>query len=88
MKEIVVPDGTKKIGNYWFQGSGIESVEVPKSVREIGVDAFYKCENLRTVTFAFRSQLEKIWTGSFCETGIEKIVIPKGVGCISDNAFS
>ena len=88
LREIVVPDETKKIENYWFQDSSVESVKVPKNVREIGVDAFYKCKNLRTMTFALGSQLEKIGTGSFRSTGIEKIVIPKGVECISNGTFS
>ena len=47
MKEIISPEGTEKIGNHWFWGSGIESVTVPASVKEIGADAFYKCKSLK-----------------------------------------
>ena len=47
MKDVVIPEGIEKIGNHWFWGSGIESVTVPASVREIGPDAFYKCKSLK-----------------------------------------
>ena len=51
-KEVVIPEGTKRIGNHWFWGSKIESIEIPVSVREIGADAFFKCKNLNSVIFA------------------------------------
>ena len=51
-KEIVIPDGAERIGNCWFWGSGVESVEIPASVREIGADAFGNCKTLKKVTFA------------------------------------
>ena len=60
MKNVVISKGTEKIGNYWFWGSGIESVTIPASVREIGPDAFYNCKNLKQVTFTEGSQLKKI----------------------------
>ena len=42
-KDIVIPEGVERIGNYWFWDSGIENVTVPASVREIGTDAFCYC---------------------------------------------
>ena len=39
-RHVVVPDGVEKIGNYWFWDSGIESVVIPASVKEIEVGAF------------------------------------------------
>ena len=47
MKDVVIPEGIEKIGNHWFWGSGIESVTVPASVREIETNAFYKCKSLK-----------------------------------------
>lgn len=46
MKEIIIPEGTEKIGNYWFYGCEAESVRVPASVRSIGTQAFRNCEKL------------------------------------------
>ena len=51
VKELVIPEGTERIGNYWFCDCAVESVVIPASVKEIGVDAFFKCRNLKKVTF-------------------------------------
>ena len=42
-KDIVFPEGMQRIGNHWFYGVGVERVEIPASVREIGTDAFCYC---------------------------------------------
>ena len=60
MKNIIIPEGTEKIENYWFWRSEIESVTIPTSVREIGPDVFYNCRQLKRVTIAVGSQLEKL----------------------------
>ena len=86
-KHVVIPDGVEKIGNHWFCSSETESVKIPASVREIGVDAFFGCKNLKSVVFAPESKLEKIGAGSFSKTGIEKIVVPKNVIEIEVGAF-
>ena len=87
MKEMVIPEGTERIGNHWFCCSEVEKVEIPASVREIGADAFYGCKSLTRVTFALGSKLEKIRSGSFCETGIERVVVPKSAEKIREHAF-
>ena len=51
LKDVVIPDGVERIGSRWFWGSGIESVAIPASVREIGTEAFGRCESLRFVIF-------------------------------------
>lgn len=66
----------------------IESVTIPASVTAIEKEAFWGCKNLKRVTLAECSKLEKIESGSFYGTGIEQITIPKGVTEISENSFS
>lgn len=56
-------------------------------MREICADAFYKCEKLREVIFEEGSKLEKIGQGCFCNAGIRRIVIPKGVEEIQEHTF-
>ena len=56
-------------------------------MKEIGIEAFYNCENLRKVTFAEGSGLKKIKAGSFCKTEIERMFIPRRVEEIQENAF-
>ena len=60
LKQVVIPEGIERIGNQWFWGSDIESIEIPATAKEIGADAFYNCKNLKSVTFADGSKLEKI----------------------------
>ena len=86
-KHVVIPEGTDKLGNYWFWGSDIESVTIPVSVREICLEVFCDCRSLRHVAFAPGSMLERIGSGSFSSTKIEKIVISKGVTEIRECAF-
>ena len=84
---MVIPEGTAKIGNHWFWGSKVRRVKIPASVKEIGVDVFFKCKNLKSVVFAENSWLEKIGPWSFSNTGIEKITVPKNVTEIEEGAF-
>lgn len=64
-KDVVIPEGTEKIGRRWFQGCGVESVTIPASVKKVGDDAFLNCRSLKRVIFASEGQLEKICAGSF-----------------------
>lgn len=51
-KDVVIPDVVERIGNSWFYGCGIESAEIPASVKYIDANAFCKCKNLERVAFA------------------------------------
>lgn len=86
-KNVVIPEGTEIVGNHWFWGSGIESIIVSASVREIGMETFCNCTTLKRVTFIPGSKLEKIGSGCFRNSGVERIVIPKGVAEIYNRAF-
>ena len=45
--DLVIPDGTVKIGNNAFCGySSLESVSIPNSVRSVGAGAFGDCDSL------------------------------------------
>ena len=61
---------------------------IPASVKEIGTDAFCYCMQLKCVTFADGSRLEKLGECWFANTGLEKIVIPKGVKELQKSVFS
>ena len=41
LKDIIIPEGVKRVGSQWFWESEVESVEIPASVVEIGTDAFW-----------------------------------------------
>ena len=62
--QVVIPEGTERIGNHWFWGSDVVSVTIPASVAEIGVDAFCKCAKLTTVVFQRYPRPERARGGS------------------------
>ena len=49
VKAVRLAEGLERMGSYWFCGSQIESISIPNSVREIGVETFCGCERLRDV---------------------------------------
>ena len=48
-KEIVFPEGLKEIGEYAFDGSDIERLEIPGSLKIISLGAFHCCDDLKEV---------------------------------------
>ena len=86
-KHAVIPEGVESVQKCWFQNTGVESVEVAASVREIGADAFSGCKSLRRVTFAAGSQLQTMGDRCFQGSGIEEISVPAGVKVIGRDAF-
>ena len=62
-------------------------MEISVGVKVIGFDAFFKCTHLKNVVFTPESRLEMIGVGSFSNTGIQKIIVPKSVTDIKEGAF-
>lgn len=88
MRELVIPEGTTKIGNYAFYScAAIDSITIPDGVTSIGNYAFYKCGNLCFLTLP--NGLETIGNYAFYDIDPRKaIVIPEGVKTIGDKAFN
>ena len=77
------------INNFAFSSCGnLESVDMPSSVKSIGVSAFYNCSRLQVVEFGDNSQLTSIGADAFsgCKT-LYRIVIPISVTSINSFAF-
>ena len=49
LTEIVIPDSVEYIGERAFYNSGLTSIEVPESVKDLN-GVFMKCEKLKTAT--------------------------------------
>ena len=86
-REVVIPEGTERIGNYWFYGCDIEDITFPDSVREIGAWAFYKCNKLTSV--AFPAGLRTVGDGAFSGcASLQRAVLNEGLerlGELRDN---
>jgi len=67
LKELVFQptSNIKKIGTWVFVNSGLEKLELPASLQELGAAAFNGCTKLKTVTVDNGSQLQSIGNGSF-----------------------
>ena len=74
--DIVIPEGTEKIGDYTFNGcSGLTSITIPDSVTSIGDYAFRECSGLTSITIP--DSVTSIGQGAFYEcSGLISITIP------------
>lgn len=50
LKEYDIPEGIERIGDFAFAYTGLSSMQIPYGVKSIGYGAFYKCNNLSSVT--------------------------------------
>lgn len=50
LKEYDIPEGIERIGDFAFAYTGLSSIQIPYGVKSIGYGAFYKCNNLSSVT--------------------------------------
>ena len=85
--DIVVPEGTKKIGAYAFYGcDALTSVTIPDSVTSIGSSAFSGCSGLTSVTIP--DSVTSIGSSAFSGcSGLTSVTIPDSVTSIGGYAF-
>ena len=49
-KEYVIPEGVEEICNLAFKDcTNIERLFIPSTIKKIGLNAFYRCENLKEI---------------------------------------
>lgn len=86
LKEIILPNGVKNIGNYAFESTAIEKLTVPSTVIYIGQGAFTNCTSLSQITLW--NGLERISASVFeCCTALKEVDIPDTVTEIGHSAF-
>ncbi len=87
-KNIVIPNGVKKIGKYVFDGcTSIESIKIPDSVTSIGFAAFSSCPNLTSVTIG--NGVTSIGKQAFAGCpSLASVTIGNAVTSIGNSAFS
>ncbi|MBP5787169.1 MAG: leucine-rich repeat protein, partial [Kiritimatiellae bacterium] len=69
-----------------FQGSGIESVTIPDSVRVITTNAFRDCTNLTTIVWGTGVEEIRQYAFAGC-TALTELVLPDSVRIVAENAF-
>ncbi|MDE7165344.1 MAG: leucine-rich repeat domain-containing protein [Clostridiales bacterium] len=94
LANITIPNSVKRIGNGAFYGVGLLSVNIPKSVTEIGIMVFGGCNNLTEITVDkdnpnYKSENNCLLNkeGNILVVGCRSSVIPQTVTEIGDYAF-
>ena len=68
-----------------FSHSGLESVEIPKSVKIIGKDVFQGCKDLKSIKF--EEGLQKIGRYAFSDCAVECLELPSSLEEVQERAF-
>lgn len=86
LTSIIIPDGMRKIGNYSFENSGLNSLIIPNSISSIGDGAFYGCTGLTSITIP--NGVISIGDLAFGGCSLTSITIPESVTSIGSRAFN
>ena len=86
IKYVHVPDGVTTIGNEAFNGSSLQSIDMPDQMLSIDEWAFYSCTSLTRV--GMPATLDTMGEGCFeaCSR-LPSIDIPNGITIIPEEAF-
>lgn len=69
IKKVVIPEGVTEIQSYAFANlTSLEEVQLPSTLKKIGLGAFYGCTSLKTVNF---ENVQFINKEAFYQTAIE-----------------
>jgi hypothetical protein len=74
-----------KIGDHAFGEDVFESIELPETIKSIGIAAFSDLTKLKSVNIP--SGVTEIQPGAFYNTGIESIVLPNNIATIGNWCF-
>lgn len=84
-KDLIIREGTTEIKKGKYQGMGIESVVIPKSVIIIHIRAF---ENNELTEVEIPDSVREIGFAAFSQNKLKTLVIPESVTLIDSHAFS
>ena len=86
MRSVQIPSYVQEIGEGAFQNCiNLESITLPPSLSSISDNCFKNCTSLREIIF--NDGLRIISKSAFHNVAATKIIIPKSVQAIYDNAF-
>lgn len=83
-KDVIIPPNITQIASYAFSETQIDSIFIPKNVKQISEGCFYHCYSLDFIEFALDSELEVIEKDAFYYIPIERISIPVKVKKLED----
>ena len=86
LKKVVLPQNLKTIESGVFSQSGLETINLPRSLESIGMGAFAFCENLSEINLW--SGLKEIGGSAFIHTAMKFLLIPETVTSIGEGVAS
>lgn len=94
LKEVVLPENTKEIGEYLFvvnsdslKSNNLEKINIPNGCQKIKTQAFYKCEKLENLSIP--KTIEEIGAQAFQGADLRNLIIEEGFqGILKNLAFS
>lgn len=78
-------NAVERIGSNAFSYSQLEAIDIPDRVKQMDMEAFAYCFNLKTLSIG--NSLSGISTGAFAYTAIEELIIPNTIITIDSSAF-
>lgn len=90
LREVVIPEGALRIPDSMFYGcSGLERVQLPSTVEEIGSHAFAECHSLKAISLSGLPGLRRIGTSAFENCArLESVFLPGSLRELGGAAFS
>ena len=86
IKTLLLPLNMTTIGARAFSGcTMLETIEIPRGVTGIGGSAFSECSKLKEVVLP--ENISGLDTGTFRNSGLVKITLPKTIGNIAPTTF-
>lgn len=85
LKSVRLPEHITYIDNYTFHGCKLESVNIPNSVKSIGVEAFSNCMSLHSLNIP--CSVTSIGQRAFMGCHLKSLIIPGSVTNIGRQAF-
>lgn len=86
-KDLVLPNGIKKIAERAFANTSVNSVLLPEGLRKISKRAFFECKNLCSINIPESVTSIQERTFRTC-TSLKSITFPKGMKTIGESAFN
>lgn len=85
VEEIILPKGLKTIGKRSFDNCNKASIALPQGLSSIGESSFSYCKKLHQ---PLPQALTSIGEGAFLFSGLEEVVLPKGIKVIEKSVFA